>query len=537
MAKKVNPAANPAPDAQPRNKPKRPAHLAHGRWLGDFPKLSAAEKKLLAACAMGEPCRLGVARPEESDTAKTIRAGLIRFVALGGDLENPVHENGVQLYGAWISGELRLNSASSVARLRLVRCTFIGEIHAQDANLIVLNLEGSHIPKLNADRVQISGSLFLRKGFSSTGEIRLLGARIGGNLDCGGGSFGSADDKGHPRGDALIADRITTKSVLLGAGFSAIGEVRLLGAHISGNLDCSGGSFSNADKAGKAIGKALIIDGAEISDGLFVRNARFTGLIDLTTAHAGSLLDDRECWPKASLFLDGFRYDRIAESPTDADSRIDWLNRQTPDHLIKDFRPQPWEQLIKVLREMGHPYEASKLAMEKQRRWRKSWGIALWRPRAVFHAIYGIVAGYGYRPWWTVGWMTAVCFLCSLAYYAGRYDGLFGPTSPPIQLSKDLAAAGCGDGGTPGKIYWTSPECPMPPEYTSFQPFIYSLDVLLPFVDLQQENDWAPIVSNERGQPLIAGHLLRFLMWFEVLFGWLSSVLLAAVAGNLVKKD
>src|ERR1044072_245913 len=54
---------------------------------------------------------------------------------------------------------------------------------------------------------------------------------------------------------------------------------------------------------------------------------------------------------------------------------------------------------------------------------------------------------------------------------------------PPISI--DLA--GCGDGGTPGKIYWTSPECPMPPEYTSFQPFIYSLDVLLPFVDLRSQ--------------------------------------------------
>jgi hypothetical protein len=36
--------------------PKRPAHLPHGRWLGDLGDLSPFEKRLVAACARGEVC-------------------------------------------------------------------------------------------------------------------------------------------------------------------------------------------------------------------------------------------------------------------------------------------------------------------------------------------------------------------------------------------------------------------------------------------------------------------------------------------------
>ena len=31
--------------------------------------------------------------------------------------------------------------------------------------------------------------------------------------------------------------------------------------------------------------------------------------------------------------------------------------------------------------------------------------------------------------------------------------------------------------------------------------------------------------------------IMRFYMWFEILFGWAASLLLVAVLGNLVKRD
>ena len=63
--------------------------------------------------------------------------------------------------------------------------------------------------------------------------MRLLGAEIGSDLECGGGSFKVAS------GDELSADGIkVTGSVHLGAGFTVEGEVRLVGAEIGGDLIC-----------------------------------------------------------------------------------------------------------------------------------------------------------------------------------------------------------------------------------------------------------------------------------------------------------
>jgi len=85
---------------------------AHGRSLGDFwldgeeGKLHPAEAKLVAACAKGEPAIVDMRVPEGPGPDNFIRAGLLRFLALGGDAQTPVHEHGVQLMGAWIDGPL-----------------------------------------------------------------------------------------------------------------------------------------------------------------------------------------------------------------------------------------------------------------------------------------------------------------------------------------------------------------------------------------------------------------------------------------------
>ena len=90
-------------------------------------------------------------------------------------------------------------------------------------------LDGSHIRALAADRLKTASSLFLRGGFTAKGEVRLLGADIGGNLECGGGTFEN------PGGNALIAHRLKTAGgVFLRGRFTARGEVRLLGAEIGG---------------------------------------------------------------------------------------------------------------------------------------------------------------------------------------------------------------------------------------------------------------------------------------------------------------
>lgn len=294
-----------------------------------------------------------------------------------------------------------------------------------------------------------------------------------------------------------------------------------------------------------------------------MRRAIVTGPVSLASCNVHTLIDDSDCWPDDSLVLDNFRYDSIGDGPTTARQRTDWLKKQQSRYLHEDFCPQPWEQLIKVLREMGHSWDANQVAIEKQemlRRARKigtreprkdfrlDWGRLLptrkwidltwnWfsnRMARLFHICYGLLAGYGYRPTRILYWMLLVCSLSSLAYYEGRHDGLIGPTSAVIQSDADYRI--CGDGGEPRKQHWTQCSA-MPSAYTTFQPFFYSLDLILPLVDLQQDPDWAPIVTSQTGETLWGGRLIRWLTWFEILFGWVMSLMFVAIVGRLVEKD
>lgn len=545
---------------------------------------------LVDACQRGKlwvPAGWSGERPIETTKANTIRADVIRFLLLGGDTGHPVHEEGVMLNGAWITGELNLHQARCAARLDARSCYFVEKPVLTAAHLPELVLSGSYVPGLDADRLTTTGTVFLDEKFEADGEVRLLGADIGGDLECSDGSFNvasgdalSADGikvtgevnlgggftaEGGVRllgaeigGDlqcsggsfklplsiALSADRIkVTGNVDLGGGFTAEGEVRLLGAEIGGNLQCSGGSFEVAR------GDALRAYGLRLTGTLFLSSATISGGINLGAARIGTLADgDLTVWQSGGHVLDGFRYDRIF-GVTDADRRIAWLRRQRGTHLTSDFRPQPWEQLIKALRDMGHPYDAGEVAIAKQKQLRAA-GKIKGPVRQALHGLYGAFTGYGYRPLRLVYSAVAIWFVASLLYAHAAAIGIMAPSNAEIiahrQLHTDLrgAVADSGACGVRGEVqpgnFW--PQCPgLPSEYTTFYSFAYSLDLILPLVDLQQEHDWAPAVSytDARGtvRNSVAGQIIRAVLWFEILFGWTASLVLVAVLTRLVEKD
>lgn len=651
----------------------RPTKLPEGRWLDDLRPLKWAEQQLIEKAAAGKPCRLGKKRPEAATVGNRIRAKLIRFLILGGDDGHPVHELGIWLEGAWIDGDLDLECVQSTVFVALLQCRVSGLLRAVDADLPGLNLEGTLLHGLDAARLNVEGSLFLRrvlaraevrldgakiggnfdcdggqfcdapipsdyavgsrgdfqqlpaamrapgiwiKGdalmgknalgeeFSAQGEVRLTSAKIDGDLTCSGGNFSTLERRKAGNGEevpaalkvdgstikgniflnkgfsaaggvlltgasidgnltctagifsvdnrinngdcgagvpgALEAERITVKGdVFFDAGFSADGEVRLSGAQIEGSLHCSGGKFIAGDDLNA---RRIALDAQKIAfdaqrmtvNGKFeLRGATFLGRLNLTASRVGSLVDDSSCWKTATLHIDGFHYDRISESSTGAEDRIRWLERQRSVDLTREFKPQPWEQLIKTLRDMGHPDEATEIAIEKRERMGASGQMEGFR--WFIHKMYGWFALYGYRPTRTLTWVLGVMIYLAMIYAIGEQQGLFGPVAPAIQLSP--ATEKCVGGGEPGTIRWTSPKCPLPPEYSTFQPLLYSADLILPFVDLQQEKDWAPITQPGPSRWLLNGHVLRAFMWFEIIFGWLMSLLLLAALGRVLNRD
>ena len=210
------------------------------------PELYPAEEKFARCLAEGRPCKIrdgelpkkGI---EFGEGANVVRSEVIRFFAYNGNEKNPVLGAGIYLHGAWISGDLDLTHARIPYALAFISCHFNACVSMQYAEFVALYLNGSRLAKgLAADGLTTTGGVNLRNGFSAEGEVRLLGASIGGNLDCVDGKFHN------PGKYALSADGLTTKGgVMLRDGFSVEGEVRLRGASIGGNVDCAGGKFHN----------------------------------------------------------------------------------------------------------------------------------------------------------------------------------------------------------------------------------------------------------------------------------------------------
>lgn len=598
---------------------------AFGRSLSDFGHLSSAEKLLLECCRVGRVAEIGSAVPDEANDANRVRAGFVRFLALGGDAATPVHEHGVHLMGAWIEDAVDLEAATIASPLRLHRCR-IERFDAPRARFRLLSLIGSHLTG-NFDGTDLicESSLFLRKDFRCDGETTLKDARIHGALECGDAVFNN------PGGNALSADRAKIvgavfllrsevngtlrfggaeigddldcrsvrisnpddlalfgdgakigSSLLLREGARIVGNVFFVGATIASDVECGGGTFEEGDGAALAFERANIsgsvilnegfdatgrvsFNGARIGGDLFCQQAKFenghehglalslagariegtldlrearipAGIFDLSGARVGGLCDQAETWSTARgrYVLDGFTYARIGGSaPVDDRSRIAWLRGQSVAQLEREFRPQPWEQLISVLRSMGHPNAARAVAIAKQKQLRKAGGIPL--GALPFHWLYGLLVGYGFKIPRLVLVMTGVWALCGGAYWIAAHPGAVGLDAPLIApKTKDPSAACLAARASTSGV---DPCPPAPPDYASFVPAVYSLDVLLPVINLGYRNEWQPVVRDAKGRWLPWGFALRFLYWFEIGFGWIGGLLLVGVLGNLIKKD
>jgi hypothetical protein len=650
---------------------------AFGRSIGDFGELNNAEKEIIAAAREGQPAVFGDTIPETPEDRKkaTVRAELVRFLALGGDDATPVHEKGVMILGAIVEGELDLQGCTLVGDLVLLTCELVGELALVSARARTIDLGGTRCDTILADRLEVSGGLYLREGFVARGLVRLPGARIGGSLECDGGYFGGQNKDG----DGLMCDSIEARGgVFLRNGFTAVGTVRLPGAKVA-RLDCSKGHFGGRAVSGHAlrcdsieIGENIELSngfraagvvwlvGAKIGGDLNCRNGHFDGHsrrgglvcegivcktvflnmgfvafstvnllgariggdvvcvggifsevlttefvrkhsvsrtipdmsvdlsraavagtlwlagygeqvtelrggVDLTGTRVGRIVDrikpemkadalDVPARSPAFLRLDGLTYDRFGEeTDVSGSARIAFLRLQEPSDLETNFKPQPWEQMIKVLRDMGHVNEARAVAVEKQRALRqggKITGIA-----GFLHDAYGLLYGYGYRPLRLATWALAFAMLSALIFQIAADNGVMAPTDRRILDDPQYVAC-----RQQRLVNWTKCDA-LQYRYTVFNPLLYSLELILPVAGSQQTKDWAPLMvlpcaevdrlgicqrfvagdasSSVQAKPgfSLLGIATTILARLENLFGWLAGLMFVAVASGLIKKD
>lgn len=164
-----------------------------GSSLADFGKLLPAEARLLECCRKGEQLKLSDKRPDKKSRKNTVRATFLRFLALGGDENAPVHAVGVNLSGAFVEGNFDLSGTDVAVSIWIDRSTFSDAVEIFDAKLKLLSLAGSKVSALRGDRVVVKGGLLLREGFVSAGHVRLAGALIDGDCDLTEAAVGSGE--------------------------------------------------------------------------------------------------------------------------------------------------------------------------------------------------------------------------------------------------------------------------------------------------------------------------------------------------------
>jgi hypothetical protein len=299
-------------------------------------------------------------------------------------------------------------------------------------------------------------------------------------------------------------------------------------------------------------GTALNCYSIRVERGLFLREVKIvTGWIDLSSAHAGDLVDDATFWAlPTGVSLDGFTYDRISggiDTPKTFAARENWLAKVS--RYKGEFRPQPYTQFAKAMRAAGHLGEARKALVvrdtiqfeEAEKADRKAWQDAylgtaeskgdsgwIWlrlQGRRLWAGLSRRVIGHGHHPQYALFWSLGLWAVGTIAYFTAYSTGLMVPNSDVIMVSAEWLAAVAQNGVAPTDL-WTNKDALASIHYESFFAAIFALDVFLPLVDLGQESTWAVTTTTNWGI------CLRVATFLCQVAGWVvTSLGIAAVTG------
>ena len=195
------------------------------------------------------------------------------------------------------------------------------------------------------------------------------------------------------------------------------------------------------------------------------------------TTRLGRLIDDPDRWPH-TLLLDGLTYTAL-EPNLPAGGRLEWLCRDPGG-----FQPGPYEQLAAHYTATGRPDQARRVLLAKERRHRSTMAPI----GRIWSLLQDITVAYGYQPWRAALWLLALLAGGSLLYH--RY--------PPPALSP---------GGAP-----------------HFNAVVYTLDLLLPLVDLGQKHAFNP-----------AG-VMQWFSYVLVAAGWVLATTIAAGVARVIRR-
>jgi hypothetical protein len=473
--------------------------------------------------AVRDAVRAGVAL-DLSGRSASVRAEVIVELLRTGEGARPGRVARVDLAGARLTGRLDLGGARVELPMRLRQCVLDEPLMLDHAEVGLVELDGCELPAVFARSLQVRRSLAIRRT-RVAGGFRGDNLRVTGDLDLTGTSFGGPVNlrRADIGGDAQ-----------LGRGATYHAGLRLDGARIANDLDLAravmrapehgpaldanravvgGGIWAQeivADGMADLIGvrasaiafqhstlrrhrtlrgpddAALLLIEAQTALLTIRPAADSAGRIVLRDAHVGRLIDDPVGWPRdCPIELTGLTYERITHHSEDA---AEWTVAQRLAWMARyglGFAPGPYDQLASALQRDGREQEARQVLRVRERLRHRSMG----RLGAAWGAVQDAVIGFGYRPARALLWLVAVLAAGSTWFAAG------GPLRPVVQ------------GEEP---HW--------------DPVLYTLDLLVPLVDLGHERAWDPAGADKAVAVLVMAA------------GWVLATTVVAGAGRALRR-
>lgn len=438
---------------------------------------------------------------------RTVRATVLIWLCSDPVASRLVHPSGPGIIAARISGPLDLSYQNVPFPLTLVRCLIKDGVDISYARMRGLDLRACVTGQIVGTMAVLTGDLSLT--FGKYGQVLLYRASIDGNLDFSAARVESTDPPAISAVESIIGG-----DAVFHQGFSTNGTVDFRFARVSQTLSFNHARFLGTQENGLNAERAVV---QQAIYWFAIAQTPHT-MLDLDDARANVLGDDQASWPApGNLLLNGFEYNSFgADSPSGADSRLQWLARQP-----HGYRPQPYAQLAKVFLNQGENEDAITVEIAQRVAQRREGHLrsAAWAWNAMLQA----TIGYGFVPLRALWWIAAFVAFGTYLFRWGYMQRVIAPTEEgPYQSFMQSGTT--------------------PPHYPRFNAFVYSLENFLPVVDLHQGEYWRPNpahgalahmhVRDDSGG--YAGNLIRWYLWMHILSGWILTPLLAAGLTGLI---
>lgn len=369
------------------------------------------------------------------------------------------------------------NGLTSEGEIRLVGVRFDAGMHLADAVLdgtgrAALNLDRASVGHLDAPRLTLRGGEIRLGGTSVAGEFSLVDSSLGPGrdgmcLDMENGEIGGtlrlsrlrADGEirisNSDLGSSVLASKMRLSGSPTGVAFRftrnevasslrllkvwADQEIRLVNSHFRLGVDMEGVRLRCPGRI------ALDVSGIQATELALLPGDAVEGRVVLDRARLTVLRDLPAQWPE-DLSMVGLVYETLQPALA-ARERLAWVERAPLDQ-----RPQACDQLAKMYGHLGQQSQAQRILYERERGQRRfkppvarAWGL-----------VQDVTVGYGYRPWLAAAW---VAFFLAVGTTVFALDH-------PAPLKKG--------------------------EAPHFNPFVYTLDLMLPLVTLGQKYAFNP---------------------------------------------